>query len=738
MPPREDGSKAPLVLWKKYQAQRPDETLLRTWYEIERRRGVGLVCGAVSGNLEMLELEGRFVTAQGQQRFRERANQAGLGNLLDRILKGYTERTPSGGFHTLYRCQNPVEGNLKLARRPATKEELVQDQIEENAAAQKADREPKNLNPTDRPRVLIETRGEGGYVITAPSNGGIHPSGDAWVMVTGGFESIATISAEEREALLDLARSFDEMPQEAPRAPETASTADLRPGDDFNQRGAWAGILEPHGWHHVFTASDGNQHWRRPGKDVGTSATISENGEGPLYVFSTSTPFEAPHAYSKFGAYAILEHKGDFTAAAKALREQGYGLQEKLGEIRHGESVEIPTGPPPAPTSPGGEAFHGLFGRLCALIGQYVESDETSILVQLLVGFGISAGRHPHVMVGATRHAPNLYAGLIGRTSRARKGTGWDPVRALLVNADLNFASCISSGFGSGEALIHALKKVDGKDWDPRLLIQEGELAKILVVVNREGSTLSAVLRDAFDGKPLRNRVKGTPANADVHVVGMVGHCTPEELRGHLSEEQIRNGLANRILWILARRARKMANPPIFVGQDVDDAIHELSGALKSARNIGRLSFSKEAEEIFAKWYEELPDDDYGPAAAMTARAEALVLRLALVYALSDAAMEIEAEHLCAALELWDYSESCVRYLWAGTTGNPMADEVLNQLAWGPLFQSEISKEVFHSNLSSRDLIAIKTLLLQQGRIAVVPMRTGERGRPALRWERTK
>jgi hypothetical protein len=69
-------------------------------------------------------------------------------------------------------------------------------------------------------------------------------------------------------------------------------------------------------------------HWCRPGKDEGTSATTNYAGSGLLYVFSTNAaPFEADTAYTPFAAFAMLECGGDFVAAARTLRGQGYGSQ---------------------------------------------------------------------------------------------------------------------------------------------------------------------------------------------------------------------------------------------------------------------------------------------------------------------------------------------------------------------------------------------------------------------------
>lgn len=71
--------------------------------------------------------------------------------------------------------------------------------------------------------------------------------------------------------------------------------------------------------------------WKRPGKrERGISATTNYAGSGLLYVFSTNAaPFEAERAYSKFAAYTLLNHGGEFVAAARALAAQGYGVSER-------------------------------------------------------------------------------------------------------------------------------------------------------------------------------------------------------------------------------------------------------------------------------------------------------------------------------------------------------------------------------------------------------------------------
>ena len=121
-----------------------------------------------------------------------------------------------------------------------------------------------------------------------------------------------------------------------------ADQAGGRPGDDFNVRADWlADILGPHGWqlHHE---AGGTLYVTRPGKSVldGHSATIghSKDGADRLYVFSASAaPFEMETPYTKFGAYALLNHGGDYQAAARELSRTGYGRQQ-----------------PPVPVTPAG------------------------------------------------------------------------------------------------------------------------------------------------------------------------------------------------------------------------------------------------------------------------------------------------------------------------------------------------------------------------------------------------
>lgn len=303
------GQKRPDEAWKRYQHHRPDEHQLYRLFAEGRADGFGVVCGGVSGNLEVLEFEGRAVDAGVVERFCLRLAEAGHPGLYDRIADGWSERSPSGGVHLHYRCQQ-IGGNTKLASRPATDEELV-------------------AEPGEKTKVLIETRGEGGFVVTAPSTG--HPDGGTWKLLAGGPATLVTITPAERDALFAAARSLDEAsPRPAP-APAGDPPDRTRPGDDYVGQTTWPELLEPDGWTLSYTDGDGVSHWCRPGKGPreGTSATTNYAGTDLLHVFSTSIrALEAERSYTRFQYYALTRHGGDFTAAARELRTQGYGTSE--------------------------------------------------------------------------------------------------------------------------------------------------------------------------------------------------------------------------------------------------------------------------------------------------------------------------------------------------------------------------------------------------------------------------
>jgi hypothetical protein len=274
--------------WKEFQHALPSEPQLATW--CQRGDALCLICGAVSGNLEMLDFD---LGGEAFEAWRAKVQEYDP-TLWDRLV---IEQSPSGGWHVVYRCQEPVSGNLKLAQRI----ELVGGPDEVTIAGKAYKPRQDAQGRWHVVLTTIETRGEGGLFLCSPTPG--------YELVQGDLAELPVLSAAERETLLEAAWSLNQYWPE-PAGNGGGPNTNGRPGDDFNQRGDIRSILARHGWTLARSAgSDGNEHWRRPGKTTGTSATLKD---GVFYCFSTSaSPFEPNQAYSPFAVYALLEHGGD-------------------------------------------------------------------------------------------------------------------------------------------------------------------------------------------------------------------------------------------------------------------------------------------------------------------------------------------------------------------------------------------------------------------------------------------
>ncbi|MGW3024806.1 bifunctional DNA primase/polymerase [Streptomyces sp. NPDC001221] len=327
LPVRADGSKAPDVRsWTQYKVTRSTPEEHDHWFGDGRRTGIGIVTGAVSGNVELIEFEGLAVREGLLDEVTELAHNSGLGDLWGAVTTGWADQSPSGGVHYKVVVKGrPAAANKKLARRLAHEDEYTPE--ERQRVAEKPN--------TKIVRVLIETRGEGGFVVIAPSHGPVHPSGQPYVRLAGGPTTMAVVEAEDMEALYALCQAMDAMPTEekaktAPRPKRELPAGTVRPGDDFENKADWPEIIgdefEP-----IFTRGQ-TTYWRRKGKNRGISATTGHAADRDrLYVFSTSTAFEAETPYDKFAAYTLLTQGSTnseaFKRAAAALRGKGYGSE---------------------------------------------------------------------------------------------------------------------------------------------------------------------------------------------------------------------------------------------------------------------------------------------------------------------------------------------------------------------------------------------------------------------------
>jgi hypothetical protein len=386
----------------------------------------------------------------------------------------------------------------------------------------------------------------------------------------------------------------------------------------------------------------------------------------------------------------------------------------------------------PQPLEP--EAFHGLAGEIVHMIEPHSEADPAALLIQFLSVFGNVIGSSTHFLVESTRHHANLFAVLVGETAKGRKGTSWGQIRTLLHEVEPEWSQKrIVSGLSSGEGIIWAVhdpieksepiregRRVTGYQSvladegvaDKRLFIVEEEFSSPLRVMERQGATLSAVLRDAWGVGTLSSLTKNSPARATGAHVSVLGHITRAELLRYLTETESANGFGNRFLWVAVRRSKCLPEGGALSAESLRPLIERLRSAIAFARTAGELRRDEDTRTMWARVYPDLSDGRPGLFGSITSRAEAQVLRLSMIYALLDCSDTIRCEHLFAALAVWEFCAASARYIFGDTLGLPEADEILKALRETPegLTRSAISDLFRHHRKAAVIEQALRTL----------------------------
>lgn len=382
-------------------------------------------------------------------------------------------------------------------------------------------------------------------------------------------------------------------------------------------------------------------------------------------------------------------------------------------------------------------ALHGLAGEIVETIEPHSEADLAAVLVTTLGIFGAMVGAGPHAVADGAQHPARIWSLDVGDTAKSRKGTSFAQARRVPALVDAEFMNArVLAGFGSGEALVDACAPRPAEEevpHDPRLLVVEPEFARVLAVSKREGSTLSALLRQGWDGSRLEVRSRGGSAVAPSAHVVVVGHITKQELLARCAESDIHGGSLNRFLIVAARRSKLLPSGGALDDADLVGLARSFAGALQQARNVGILRRTPEAEKYWAELYAELAADEPGGLlGAVIARDSAQVLRLSVTYALLDGAHQIGVEHVLAAEAVWRYCRASAAAVFGELTGDTIADRIFTELqnASGTgLTATEISK-VFGRNVSADRLDQARRLLIKRGLVTETPIPT--RGRPRV------
>lgn len=393
-------------------------------------------------------------------------------------------------------------------------------------------------------------------------------------------------------------------------------------------------------------------------------------------------------------------------------------------------------------------ALYGPIGAWVRLVAPHTEASVATLLFCALVGVGALVGRGVQTQLDGARHGVNLFALLVGLTSSGRKGTAVAWVRRLMTALDADFAkNNVTSGLSSGQGLIYhvrdplvtvgAGKAADPGVTDKRLLILESEFAGPLKQMRGDSNTLSAVIRDAWDGHPLRTLTRHDAMTATDPHVAIIAQITPEELHHRLQGTEVSNGFANRFLMVWAERSRLLPFSSEPTAQEWDAVVAGLNVAISNARRTGAVEeLTPAAREWWARHYAELTSDGPGRAGKATQRAAPQLRRVALLFAALDGARTVDVRHLVAAHAVWRYAADSAAYVFASAELSPRAKLAAERLRLaGPagLTRTEVVKRAFRTNAAPRE--AVEGLIRELSETGIATRRTAPTGgRPREIW----
>ena len=397
------------------------------------------------------------------------------------------------------------------------------------------------------------------------------------------------------------------------------------------------------------------------------------------------------------------------------------------------------------------EALYGLAGEIVKTIGPETEADPAALLFSFFILFGNVIGREAHFMAEADRHYMNLFVCLVGTTSKGRKGVSLGQIKQLFRFDEEWARNRINQGLSSGEGLIWACRDeqretkrnksgeekeyitVDGID-DKRLMVVETEFASTIRVLRREGNTLSAIVRKAWDDGNLQALTKNSPAKATGAHVSILSHITKDELLKYLEDTEAANGFGNRFLWVCVRRSNCLPEGGRLHEVDFTDTVKRLRQAVEFGTSAGELKRDEAARALWREIYPELSAGRPGLCGSMLARSEAQVMRVACIYALLDLSNVVRVEHLTAALAVWDFAEASAKFIFGDSLGDPTADEILKILQKAGsegMTRMEINNH-FGRHKRMQELRRAFNVLAERG-LAVCCKEVGQ-GRPVERW----
>lgn len=385
--------------------------------------------------------------------------------------------------------------------------------------------------------------------------------------------------------------------------------------------------------------------------------------------------------------------------------------------------------------------LYGLVGQAAKAGSEGTEANPFAIAANVIAYLSAAIGRAPYLLVGDTKHHARLFLLHVGRSGLGRKGDSTalvNRIDAPLQKLDPNVAPHIHrGGLSSKEGLIALIQDsygegedaVAGVD-DKRLLVRESEFANVLQQGHRSGNTLSMALRDAWDGVDMKPATRTKPLGVTEPHISIAAAVTPGELRALLSKQDLTNGFANRFLIFWAERDGQKPFPKATDQEKIDHLAKEIKlvieychGHRTGLNDTILMTFSPDAARLYAKLYKgELEDRTHGERInALLERRAPMLLRLAMLFALTDLKTILEVQHINAALAWVRFYVDSVKFIFASGADEAKVAEVQDAagkiLAYlsdhGKSTRTELTRDCFKNHASSDVINSALDELLQ-------------------------
>jgi len=371
--------------------------------------------------------------------------------------------------------------------------------------------------------------------------------------------------------------------------------------------------------------------------------------------------------------------------------------------------------------------LYGLIGDVARAGSEGTETNAVAIAANFMAYLSCAVGRGVYLPIGNTRHHARLFCLHIGRSGRGRKGDAVSLVLRIdqaLREMNEAFAPQVHRGGLSTReglvALMHDGYRQGRQDVaaieDKRLWVVESEFANVLHQGRRDGNTLSAALRDCWDGVDLKPATKSNRLYASDPHVCLSGAISPSELTGLMSARDLTNGFANRFLMIWAERSRMLPFPketPQAVVEHLARRTLEVLAFVHADRHDERehlrMELSPQAQWRYAQLYRGELNDDVGDGTvgSLLERRAPMLLRLAMLMALTDLQTRIDASHIDAAMAWIRHATASVRFVFVSAAEEAKQAQVLELssrvLAFlrerGQVSRSQISAECFRGKV---------------------------------------